>query len=211
MSEAQTILGSITATLRWDPKVLQFEGLSKGTSEGFESPVVNSSKAAAGELYFANAQPRGGNGEVTVLNAGFRVIGKQGMSGLFELSVESLAAARTFVDLMPWLDLTAADYLTFDVVEVPETFGLDQNYPNPFNPETTINYQLPEESRVRVAVYNLLGQQVRILVDKEQPAGRYTVLWDGRNRFGQGMSSGLYIVRMNAGNFVADRKMLLLK
>jgi hypothetical protein len=94
---------------------------------------------------------------------------------------------------------------------LPEAFSLDPNYPNPFNPATTIRYALPEGSEVRLVVYNLLGQQVRALVQGRQEAGYYRVTWDGRDAADRPVSSGVYLYRLEAGGVVQTRRMLLLK
>lgn len=92
---------------------------------------------------------------------------------------------------------------------LPSSFELEQNYPNPFNPATTIQYGLPQASRVNLRVYNLLGQQVKTLVDHEvKQAGYHAAIWDGRNGAGNIVASGVYLVRMQAGDFVRTRKMV---
>jgi fibronectin type 3 domain-containing protein len=88
-------------------------------------------------------------------------------------------------------------------------FGVDQNLPNPFNPSTTIPYTLPGTSRVRLMVYNVLGQQVRVLVDAEQEAGAHQAVWDGRDASGHTVSSGVYFYRLEAGPQAAVRRMVL--
>jgi len=90
-------------------------------------------------------------------------------------------------------------------------YQLEQNYPNPFNPETTIGYQLPEASRVILNIYNLLGQQVRTLVDKDQAAGYHIVPWDGKDARGQNLTSGIYMYQIKVGSFVASRKLVLIR
>jgi hypothetical protein len=97
------------------------------------------------------------------------------------------------------------------VREIPADFSLSQNYPNPFNPTTNIKYGLSTDSRVSLVVYNILGQAVRTLVSADQEAGIYNVKWDGTNDFGSRVSSGIYIYRITAGNFVSTIKMNLLK
>ncbi len=93
----------------------------------------------------------------------------------------------------------------------PNTFALHQNYPNPFNPTTSIMYDLPNPARVQLQVYNLLGQKVRCLVDRQEAAGQKTVMWDGTNEAGSPVASGLYFYRLRAGDFLETKKMLLLK
>jgi flagellar hook assembly protein FlgD len=94
---------------------------------------------------------------------------------------------------------------------MPVTYALEQNYPNPFNPTTTITYQLPEQRDVTLVVYNILGQVVKSLVQNVQSSGTYAVRWDGTNDHGTGVSSGVYIYRLKAGNFVQSRKMMMLR
>jgi len=89
---------------------------------------------------------------------------------------------------------------------VPRTFALEQNYPNPFNPVTGIRFQIPEVSRVSLAVYDLLGREVAGLVDEQKNAGRYEVMWDA-----SAFPTGMYVYRLIAGNSVAVRKLLLIK
>jgi hypothetical protein len=100
---------------------------------------------------------------------------------------------------------------------IPETFRLLQNYPNPFNPSTTIPFHLPERAEVRIIIYNILGRQVRTLVQGEWSPGIHTITWDGRDAFGQQTASGVYIYRIECSQhgarngFTQSRKMLLLR
>jgi hypothetical protein len=89
---------------------------------------------------------------------------------------------------------------------VPAEFTLDQNYPNPFNPSTEIRYSVGWPGHVTIAVYDLLGREVGVLVDGRMDSGRYTLRFDGR-----GLSSGMYVCRMTAGGLTLVRKMLLTK
>ncbi len=93
----------------------------------------------------------------------------------------------------------------------PDRFALAQNAPNPFNPSTTISYELPEATNVRIAIYNLLGQEIRMLVKGAVEAGYYTATWDGRDRSGRQVASGIYLYRMQAGKYSQARRMMLLK
>jgi hypothetical protein len=89
---------------------------------------------------------------------------------------------------------------------VPTEFGLSQNYPNPFNPSTTVKYELPKTSHVTLTVYDLLGRQVSVLVNERREAGVHEVRFDGSN-----LASGVYFYRLQAGNFVQTKKMLVVK
>jgi DUF971 family protein len=89
---------------------------------------------------------------------------------------------------------------------LPREYALLQNYPNPFNPTTVVSYQLPAAGVVRLAVYDVLGRQVAVLVNETKPAGSYTVRFDG-GRF----SSGAYYCRLSAGGFLATKRMMLIK
>jgi len=104
---------------------------------------------------------------------------------------------------------TAVDDI--DMPVLPTSYKLSQNYPNPFNPTTTIEYALPSRSNVTIAVYNLLGQKVRTLIETDKPAGLYKTAWDGTNDKNLPVASGLYFYRIKAGDFTASKKMLLLK
>jgi hypothetical protein len=90
--------------------------------------------------------------------------------------------------------------------QLPEAFSLSQNYPNPFNPSTTIEFSLPKQSKVTLTVYNILGQEVATLVSATLSAGRYSAQFNGSK-----VSSGTYIYRLTADNFIKTSKMLLIK
>jgi hypothetical protein len=94
---------------------------------------------------------------------------------------------------------------------VPPDFVLYPNYPNPFNSETEIGYDLPLARHVRLAVYNLLGQEVAVLVDEAQEPGRYAFRWNGTNVRGNAVPSGVYVYRLEAGYWVWTRKMTLVE
>jgi hypothetical protein len=94
---------------------------------------------------------------------------------------------------------------------LPKTFALSQNYPNPFNPITHIRYQLAKDVPVSLRIYNVMGQQVIALVDGVQKAGYYQVEWRGTDQHGRELASGVYFYRLDAGERVFTRKMVLLK
>lgn len=94
---------------------------------------------------------------------------------------------------------------------LPGSFELQQNYPNPFNPTTTIEFALPTATDVEIWVYNVTGQRVRTLVNRTMPAGYHEIAWDGTNDGGEQVGSGVYFYRIEAGDFVQSKKMMLLK
>jgi hypothetical protein len=91
------------------------------------------------------------------------------------------------------------------------SFRLEQNYPNPFNPETTIRFRISKVNRVVIRIFNILGKQIRTLADGYYSAGHHTVHWDAKDVHGNNVSSGIYIYRLQIGNFVQSRKMILLR
>ncbi len=90
--------------------------------------------------------------------------------------------------------------------EAPSEYSLSQNYPNPFNPATTISYQVPAYSHVTIKVYNMLGKELGTIVDENKLQGNYTVNYNAGS-----LSSGIYFYRMQAGNFISTKKIILLK
>jgi hypothetical protein len=89
---------------------------------------------------------------------------------------------------------------------MPAKYLLHQNYPNPFNPSTTIKYELPKSSVVRLSVYDILGREVLVLVNERRDAGVHEIKYDG-----SGLSSGVYLYRLTVGSFVETRKLVLVR
>ena len=96
---------------------------------------------------------------------------------------------------------------------VPDVFknALFQNFPNPFNPSTTIRFTVAAKSPVELLIFNVQGQRVRTLVAETKPAGKYLVLWDGRNERGKLVATGVYFYRLRVGPYLSVKKMLLIK
>ena len=91
------------------------------------------------------------------------------------------------------------------------TYKLDQNFPNPFNPETRFYFEIPKSHKVKIVIYNMLGQKVRTLLNEEFNAGFHIVNWNGRDDSGDLVPTGIYVYRIKAGSFIASKKMLLMK
>jgi hypothetical protein len=94
---------------------------------------------------------------------------------------------------------------------IPEEFSLHQNYPNPFNPVTTLRYDLPENSLVNIIIYDMLGKEVKTLINKTQDAGYRSIIWDATNDYGKPVSAGIYLYQIQAGKYMQTKKMVLLK
>ncbi len=105
--------------------------------------------------------------------------------------------------------LTGVEYEVLP--NVPTQYDLSQNFPNPFNPSTRIRFDLPNSENVQLRVYDILGREVRTLVNERYDGGSYMVTWDGKNDYGRQVATGVYIYQLRAGNFISTKKMLMLK
>jgi hypothetical protein len=101
--------------------------------------------------------------------------------------------------------------LSIDEELLPEVYALHQNYPNPFNPITTLRYDLPENSLVNIIIYDIMGREVKTLVNTTQDAGFKSVIWNATNDYGKPVSAGVYLYKIQAGKFVQTKKMVLMK
>ena len=98
-----------------------------------------------------------------------------------------------------------------DNIVIPSRYTLHQNYPNPFNPVTTLRYELPVNGFVNIVVYDMLGRQVRTIINQAQNAGYKSVIWDATNDYGKPVTAGIYIYQIQAVGFIQTKKMVLLK
>jgi hypothetical protein len=115
----------------------------------------------------------------------------------------------TFLD--QFKNVIAQGFMSQKVIAVPDEFALHQNYPNPFNPVTTIQYDIPVETHVNLIVYDILGREVRMLLNQTEQPGYKSIRWNGRNNAGQEISAGMYFYRLETTRFVKVHKMVLLK
>ncbi|MCC7262513.1 MAG: fibronectin type III domain-containing protein [Candidatus Latescibacteria bacterium] len=195
--------------LNYDPQAVEFLGADQPTgalleSKGGQTPLFRVLSQAPGEVVIGNG-----------LTAGEPVSG-QGL--LAELRFRPLGGLRsTRFDLREAFVHRAGDQPR-QVQQVgaaqllPRAYALGANFPNPFNPATTITYALPQAGPVALRVYDVLGQQVRILVARaDHPAGFYTATWDGLDNAGRPVGNGLYFYRLEAGEFTQVRKMMMIK
>jgi hypothetical protein len=107
--------------------------------------------------------------------------------------------------------VSAGELLSLNGVSLPTAFALHNNYPNPFNPVTNILYDVPELTDVTLEIFNVMGQRVRTLAQGSHEPGRYQIVWNATNDIGESLSSGMYIYRIQAGDFVSVKKLVLMK
>ena len=96
-------------------------------------------------------------------------------------------------------------------IAIPDEFAIHQNYPNPFNPVTTLRYDLPEQGHVRITIYDMLGRDVKTLINEYQDPGYRSIIWDATNDYGKSVSAGMYLYQLQAGEYMEVRKMVLVK
>lgn len=143
-------------------------------------------------------------------------ISKEVREDLMERAEDNLRALRTMnterkikkhkEDILLIAGLTAATEKEKETTSLPLSYGLSQNYPNPFNPVTKINYELPKEGKVRLMIYDILGREVKTLVNEVKQAGKYTVEFNGTN-----FASGVYFYKIEAGKYTEVKRMVLVK
>jgi len=121
-------------------------------------------------------------------------------------------------DRISWMDenvLLFSDVQSRSSAERPHSFVLHQNYPNPFNPSTVIQFDLESPSHVRLEVFNVFGQRIKVVIDEQLNPGRHVVAWDGREESGAPAATGVYILRATAqqlaGRAVLTKKMMLMR
>lgn len=133
------------------------------------------------------------------------------------VSINILPSPGVFLSPIPSVAFAAVDVMELDrpagttFANLPKTNGLGQNYPNPFNPSTSISFALSEPARVELKVYNILGQEVKSLLNNQEAAGAHQVVWDGKDASGKSVSSGIYLYKLVTPSFVETKKMTLMK
>jgi len=115
---------------------------------------------------------------------------------------DTIATTDAFIAPVPFIE----PFVGVDDPSLVNSFELEQNYPNPFNPKSLIKYSVAERSNVTIKVFDMLGREVTTLVNKTQEAGSYSVNFDASK-----LSSGMYMYTLNAGNYSATKKMMLMK
>jgi hypothetical protein len=162
------------------------------------------------------------DGELIVAASGGNPDGETGSFGTLTFNVSDNFSDETVVSItrLRWNEgpevedpasMIVSYALAIDSELLPDKFALYQNYPNPFNPITRINYDLPEQSKVSIIIYDMLGRRVHTLVQRMEEPGYRAALWNATNDNGKPVSAGIYIYQIQTGEFIQTRKMILLK
>ena len=204
IEEANNIY-SIEGAIEFDPNAIQINDLVWNQSFG---------------NFFIEEEPA--DGLIRFVVAGVNPVG--GINELFKVNMKVLNGLTepTFINLINLrlnessiIDVASSSEISQSVLstdnEIPYQFTLHNNYPNPFNPETNIQFDIPEQLSVRLAIYDLSGKEVNVLVHNTFAPGKYEVKWAGKDQHGQPVSAGMYIYQIEAGSFRNTKKLILLK
>jgi len=205
ISNGSNIYG-FEAVLEFDPAVLEFDTLLL-------------SEAMANYLIIINPLEEG---VVKVAASGSNVDDNEGVFATLYFNVSNDFTDETVIQVnnLRWNEdevvvnaaqTTLSYALGIGEELLPDVFALHQNYPNPFNPVTTLRYDLPENSLVNIIIYDLLGREVKSLINQTQDAGFKSIIWNATNNYGKPVSAGVYLYQIQAGEFVQTKKMVLLK
>ncbi len=159
-------------------------------------------------LFYGNIEPQ----EILEQEAGFFMVN-------IDDDCEMGHEPYIVLNIMVMSDICWTDTISFVVGEqlnvnkksIPGQFSLKNPYPNPFNPVTTLSYNLPEDAMVNITIYDMMGRQVKTLVNGSQTAGYKSIQWNATNSAGQPVSAGIYLYQIQAGEFRQTKKMVLLK
>ncbi len=201
--------------------ILSFEGLLTFYTEHLTLDTLIWSELVDGFTIETNIK----NGEIKIAGAGTLPDGQEGI-----LATLNFAVADNFIDdstVVTWQRLRLNEGEIMENVahstlsrltsvgemenNLPKEFQLQQNYPNPFNPTTIIRYGIPRNTQLKLTIFNIVGKKVVTLVDKSQQAGWHNVIWNGFDEKGRLVSSGIYLMRLEAADFVDMKKIVFIK
>jgi hypothetical protein len=188
----------------YDETLLEMISIKSPVASGFstdESPAIVQVGGGTTTSADVLVEPIAGSGEL--LRVQFRMLDPTASAVIELLDVQ-------ISDPVGRITVLRSDQVA-EVRSLPDRFELSQNYPNPFNPETVIPFSVPESGVLRLSIFNVLGQEVALLVDGSVQAGFHRIVWDGKDGFGRSIASGLYFVRMHSDGFSSVRKMMFLK
>jgi len=194
-------LNTLVFSMSYDANCLRYISAGQTLLSQYFMIVANGDEA--GKIHIAMAGVKGIANDGEILRLVFEKIGDQVSTAL-----EITRAAANDLGVNKF----AHSMVSFTQANmIPEQFELSQNYPNPFNPETTIKYQVANDTRIILRVFDLLGKEIKMLVNEEQSAGFYNISWDGIDNSGTSVASGIYLYSIEAGNYKMMRKMILVR
>ncbi|MCK5733194.1 MAG: T9SS type A sorting domain-containing protein, partial [Candidatus Latescibacteria bacterium] len=185
--------------VRYNPAILKAKEVRKGTLLGDYLFVSNGADGKA-LMSFAGSESRKGSGNLAQVE--FERVNRVSE----EVSEVRLDAVQLNEQSNP-----VASMISISISGRPAKYVFAQNTPNPFNAQTRMAFDLSAAGRVDLSIYNLSGQRVRTLVDEWRESGSYSAVWDGKDRLGREVASGLYLIRIEVNDFVGIRRMVLLR
>jgi hypothetical protein len=208
--DSQTVAGSLTTAGAFgnpETVTLAFEGRYETDSD-----TVRLTPPApwTGEVIFVNGEISGSISDPNLFSVGL-TLDVVGTYGLTQFIVNYTMTGAFQANGVLWANKSIETGVETAPGAPPADFVLYQNHPNPFNPTTTIRYQLVTPAEVSLTVYSIDGQQIRTLVNTRQPAGTHAITWNGRDHNGQRVASGVYLYRLQAGEQVLTRRMMMVK
>jgi hypothetical protein len=205
ISNDQNIQG-LMGTLNYDPAMLSLDTLI--FSDYLDGYLIEYNEINPGEVIVAASGNNPNSQSGLLANVTFEVL--EGFTDETTVSIMDLRLNEN-EPVEVSTEMTISYVLGIDGAAIPDVYALHQNYPNPFNPITRINYDLPEDALVNITIYDMMGREVKTLINSEQSAGYRTTRWNATNHIGQPVSAGLYLYVIQASNFRQTRKMVLLK
>ncbi len=210
---SEPAFSGIGFTLEYLASRLEFIADAFGKSSAENALYFVKDEPLAGRLFLSRVElnPQNTNKHPNLIaNLAFKTKNESGhQAGTIEFNLidcQAMDSTATFVKLQ------SAHLQIFTTGEsLPAVFTLKQNYPNPFNDLTVIEYEIPGAAQVVMAIYDVLGNEVRTLINQRQPAGPHQVTWDAKNQAGQAVPSGFYFVKIDCGQFSGIQKCLYLK
>jgi M6 family metalloprotease-like protein len=215
MFDPMTAYGVDGSFVGADSVKFQFTGADGANNQSSFDVLTNIDPAAVVSLSYSSNMATLRPAAIEYAGDDYRLVflgfGFEGITSTLSYKNTRMDAMQRILDFLDNISTDAEDDFTI-ANQLPKEFALNQNYPNPFNPRTLISYELNRNmDNVILKVYNLLGQEVKTLVDKAQDAGVYRVEWDGTDESGSPMATGVYFYRLQAGDQTQTRKMVLLK
>jgi len=214
VEELADTLHTLIMSIEYDPTLLRYRS-------------IRNTKLTNNFMMAANGKD---HGKVYIAMAGVKGVGKNGEILCLSFSVKDQASQITTTNVritQAWInDLTVTKYENTKVYFIekkftdnPDQFNISQNYPNPFNPSTTISFHLPYQARVKIHIFNTLGQRIITILNNDMDAGVHNVTWNGVDEFDELLPSGIYFYQIeltenskeNGTSFNMTKKMFLLK